>query len=135
MKVRSFAVGAYVGRKAAGWPFARLDVADDSITVRCWPLPWFGPRMVNKRAIIEISLKKNTVLDHLKFIDSENSFARVSVDLPIRPKRVISELRARGYPVVDRRPKMLPRGIVPWDFSKTANSDAGPDTAQHREQR
>jgi len=97
MGVRSFAVGAYVGRKAAGFPFARLDVADDSITVRCWPLPWFGAHTVSKNAILEISLQKNLVLDHLKFIDSDECFARVSVDLPIRPKRVISELKARGY--------------------------------------
>jgi hypothetical protein len=130
MKVRSFAVGAYVGRKAAGWPFGRLDVADDNITVRCWPLPWFGPQTMSKETIIEISLEKSLTLDHLKFVDSENSFTKVSVDLPVRSKRAISELKARGYPVVDRRPKMFPKGIVPWELSKQKNPEPGPPEAK-----
>ena len=125
MEVRSFAVGAYVGRKAASWPFARLDVADDSITVRCWPLPWFGAHTARKNTILEISLQKNLVLDHLKFQDSEKSLAGVSVDLPIRPKRVISELKARGYPVTDRRPKIFPQGLVPWRADKPNTPDPG----------
>lgn len=110
MRRKTFAVGAYVGCKAAGWPFGRLDIDDDMITVRCAPIPWFSPLSVSREAITEISIYKNRVLDHLKFNDSGAVFAKVSLDLPVRPRRIIKELRSRGYPLVDHR---FPKRILP----------------------
>jgi hypothetical protein len=51
----------------------------------------------------KISIQKNTVLDHLKITDSEGVPARVALDLPVRSRSIVKELRSRGYPVVDRR--------------------------------
>jgi len=107
MGSKTFAVGAYVERKVAGWPFGRLDIDDDVITVRCAPIPWFSPHRVSRDAITEISIYKNLVLDHLKFEDSGGVFAKVSLDLPVRPRRIIRELQSRGYPIVDHRRKSI----------------------------
>jgi hypothetical protein len=132
MKGRTFAVGAYVGRKAAGWPFARLDVSDDRLTVRCWPLPWFRPRTVSKEEIAAVEVGKNTVIDHLSFQVEGGAFEKVSIDLPVRPKRVIRELKARGYVVVDSRSWTwgLPGGVVPWS-TEEPQASSGDDVPDH----
>jgi hypothetical protein len=115
MANRTFAVGAKVGRKSAGWPFARLDVGDEAIRVRCWPVPWFGSLSIGKEVILDISIYTYSPgLYYLKVKDSGENYAKVSVYIPIRPEHVIGELRARGYPVTDRRRRALPQGIVPW---------------------
>jgi hypothetical protein len=100
-------VEAHVGRKVAGWPFGRLDIDDEDLTVRSSPLPWIRPRSASKQSIGNISLYRRWSLDHLGFADSADALSKVRLALPVRSKRIVNELRSRGYPVIDRRKKRL----------------------------
>jgi hypothetical protein len=47
---RSFAVEAFVGRRASGWPFARFDISRSELRVRL-SFPWFTTRSQQASAI------------------------------------------------------------------------------------
>ena len=98
---QSFAVEAYVGRKAGGWPFARFDVGPAGLRVRL-TFPWFTARSAARQTITVISVGRSTARYCVRFEDSAGALANVHVHLPVRPDRVIEELRRSGYVVTDR---------------------------------
>jgi hypothetical protein len=99
---RSFAVEAYVGRKAGGWPFARFDIAPAGLRVRL-PFPWFTSRSAARQTITVISVGRSIAHYCVRFEDSAGALADVHVHLPARPNRVIEELHRSGYVVIDRK--------------------------------
>ena len=100
---RTFVVDATVGRKMAGMPWGRLDVADDELVVRCWLIPAFRPRSVTRSTITAIFLYRRMSRNRLKVEDIEGAFSAVSIALPVKAEAVIEELRQRGYPIIDPR--------------------------------
>jgi hypothetical protein len=84
-----------------GAPFGRLDIADEGITVRSWCPAWIGPHSAPKSTITEVAVYGWPAV-YIKFTDDHSTLLDLAVN-PVRSRRVIRELRARGYPVVDLR--------------------------------
>jgi len=108
--LKTFRVEAHVGRKVAAWPFGSLDIGDQGLTVRSSLLPWIRPRSASRHAIGDISIhRQRRTLDYLRFTDSAGALSGVRLVLPVRPQRIVDELRSRGYSVTDRRKEGAPR--------------------------
>jgi hypothetical protein len=107
--VVSVLIGHFVGTP---WPFGRLHISDETIAVRTI----FREKICPKSEITDISLEKLGPQNQLLFEDAAGKMADVAVVLAMRVKGVVGELQRRGYPVIDRRPGILPlpQGIVPW---------------------
>jgi hypothetical protein len=101
---KSFAVEAWAGHWAMGWPFGRLDIGPAGLRVRSWPpVPWFRPRQAAKETIQIISVGRSRFNGCLlKIEDSAGCFSNVRVRLAMRPQRIIDELQRCGYPVADK---------------------------------
>jgi len=85
----------------AGAPFGRLDISDDDVTVRSWFPDWIRPHSVPKATITQVTVYGWPAI-FIKFTDDHGTLLDMAVT-PVRSRRVIRELRARGYPVVDLR--------------------------------
>jgi hypothetical protein len=109
---RSVGADVQVGRRGVKWPFGRFVISDEELTVRSSPTRWIRVRSASKNAVGEISFYERVEiylpilhwrrLDNLRFEDPDSPFFGVSLMLP-RRTRIIEELRARGYSVIDRR--------------------------------
>lgn len=101
----TFAVSAAIGHQLVGtpWPFGRLAISDDAITVRTM----FRERTCPKSEISCISLEWFGPEKRLLFDDAAGRLADVTVLLARRVRGVVRELQRRGYPVVDRRRRSL----------------------------
>lgn len=110
---KTFVVSVIMGHAfGSPWPFGRLHISDESITVRTV----FREKTCPKSAITEISLERLGPQNQLLFEDAAGKMAGVTVALAMRVEGVVGELRRRGYPVVNRRSRILPlpQGVVPW---------------------
>jgi hypothetical protein len=110
---KTFIVSAMIGPFAGtSWPFGRLSISDDAITVRTM----FRERSCQKSEITAISLERLGPQSQLLFEDAAGGMPDVAVVLAMRVKGVVDDLRRRGYPVVDRRARILqlPQSVVPW---------------------
>lgn len=99
---RSFAVEAWAGRKATGWPLGRFDIGSAGLRVRL-SFPWFTTRSAGKDTITSVSIARHAVVWCVRFEDANQCLADVHVHLPMRAQRIIDELRQHGYAVMDRR--------------------------------
>lgn len=100
---RSFGVEAYAGRKIAGWPLGRLDIAPEGLRVRLL-FPWFMTRSAARDMITVVSVTRTVAgVCCVRFEDCGQCLADVHVHLPVRAQRIINELRRCGYVVVDRK--------------------------------
>ncbi len=98
---KSFAATVRVRRRIAGAPFGRLDISDEGVTIRSWFPAWIGSLSAPKATITEVTVYGWPAI-YIKFIDNHGTLADMAVN-PVGSRRVIRELRARGYPVVDVR--------------------------------
>lgn len=108
---KTFVVSVIIGRAfGSPWPFGRLHVSDETITVRTM----FREKTCPKSEITEISLERLGPQNQLLFEDAGGKMTGVAVVLAVRVKSVVGELRRLGYPVVDRRSSILslPQGVV-----------------------
>ena len=122
---KTFVVSVIMGHFfCSPWPFGRLYISGEEITVRTI----FREKTCPKSEITDISLERLGPQNQLVFDDAAGKMAGVAVVLAMRVKGVVSELQRLGYPVVDRRPRVLPlpQGIVPWH---------DPDSTEDREPR
>ncbi len=110
---KTFGVEVHAGRKVAGWPFGRLSISNEELTIRSSPLRWIRARSASRDAVGQISVHRWGPLDILKFADASSAFSSVVLVLPVCPTRIVKELREHGYTVTERRPARFPRGIVP----------------------
>jgi hypothetical protein len=114
---KTFVVSTAIGQQFVGtpWPFGRLFISDESIIVRTM----FKERSCPKSEITSISLVWYGPNKQLLFDDAAGKMTNVTVVLAMRVKSVVGELRRRGYPVVDRRGR-----LISW---------RDPDSAEERE--
>lgn len=97
---KSFVVSVIIGHLVGSpWPFGRLHISDQTITVRSM----FRERTCPRSEITDISLERLGPRNQLLFEDAAGKMAGVAVVLAMRVKGVTGELRRRGYPMVDRR--------------------------------
>jgi hypothetical protein len=100
------------GDRGMSWPMARLIVGRRELTVRSALERWIPTQSASREAVGEI-LVDGTIkvtlpvlrwrrLDILRFEDPGSPFAGVTLTLA-RRKRIVEELRSRGYSVTDRR--------------------------------
>ena len=99
---RSFAVEACSGRKIAGWPLGRFDIGADGLQARL-TFPWFLTRSADKDTITVVSVARTVTGTCVRFEDSGQRLADMHVHIPVRPQRIIDQLRRCGYPVTDRK--------------------------------
>jgi hypothetical protein len=106
------------------WPFGRFHICDETITVRSM----FREKSCPRSEITDISLERLGPQNQLLFEDAAGKMAGVAVVLAVRVKGVVDELRRRGYPVVDRRARILPlpQGVVPWRDGDSAEGREPP---------
>jgi hypothetical protein len=110
---KTFVVSAMIGHFVGSpWPFGRLRISDDAITVRTLSREKTCP----KSEITDISLERFGPQNRLLFEDAAGKMTDVTVVLAMRVRGVVGELRSRGYSVVDRRARFLPlfQDGVPW---------------------
>lgn len=100
---RTFTVGARLGHRIAGWPFGRLDVADDALGLRFWPATRFSPRSAAKDTIVAVRVRRRHLRVFLDIEDDGEVFRDVGLDIPCGVNRLVGELTGRGYPVIDQR--------------------------------
>jgi len=101
---KTFVVSTLIGHLVGTpWPFGRLFISDDSITVRTM----FKERSCPKSEVTDISLERFGPNYQLLFEDAEGTMADAMVVLAMRVKGVVGQLQRRGYPVVDRRGPLL----------------------------
>jgi hypothetical protein len=101
----TFAVGVNTGHVGIPWPLGRLDVSNERLRVRGWPVAWFKERSAPRTSVEGISAQISGWRPVLWIQDSGARFAKVEVEIPVGTDAIISELRRKGYPVVDRRPR------------------------------
>jgi hypothetical protein len=92
-----------VGRRAAGWPFARIGIGPYGLRVRLG-FPWFITRSAAKQNItaVSVSTRRMGAGYCLRFEDSSGRLRDVHVHPPsFRSARVVDELRRCGFAVVD----------------------------------
>jgi len=114
---RSFCVDISIdwgprSRRGARWWIGRFIVGDERLTVHSALIPWIPARSAGRDEVGEISvgwyLHIYLPIFHWRrlqvvyFEDPASAFFGVSLQLP-RRKRIIEELRARGYSVTDKR--------------------------------
>ena len=98
------------GRRVVRWPLGRLAVGDHELTVSSSPARWWIPeRSVSKDAVGEIPVSSRIVV-HLPVLrwrrvevvrfGPGSEFADVWLMVP-RRRRIVDELRGRGYSVAD----------------------------------
>lgn len=97
---RSFAVEAFVGRRATGWPLARFDISSSELRVRL-PLPWLTTRSQQAAAIRAVLVRRRLGgLCCIRFDDADGSLGEVHVHPIYRRDQMLDELRRCGYHVV-----------------------------------
>jgi hypothetical protein len=98
------------GRRGARWPHGRLIVGDQQLAVRSSPAWWIPERSVSKDAVGVISVSSKIVVDlpvlHWRHVEvvrfgPGSAFADVRIRVP-RRRRIVDELRGRGYSLTDR---------------------------------
>ena len=112
-KQKTFVVSVIIGNFVGSpWPFGRLYICDEAITVRTI----FRERNCPRSEITDVSLERLGPQNQLLFQDVAGRMAGVAVVMAMKVSGVVDELRRRGYPVVDRRGRIrpLPQGVVPW---------------------
>jgi hypothetical protein len=98
---RSFAVEAFVGRRASGWPFARFDINSRELRVRL-PFPWFTTRSQEATAITAVVIGRRLGgMWCVRFDDAAGNLNDVHVHPLVRRQAIIGELHSCGYHVVD----------------------------------
>jgi hypothetical protein len=96
---RSFAVEAFVGRRASGWPFARFDISGRELRVRL-SFPWFTTRSQQAAAIRAVVVARRFGNRWwLRFDDDGGSMGDVHVYPICRRQQIIDELHRCGYHV------------------------------------
>lgn len=110
---RTFIVELHVGHKAAGYPWGRLDIDDEALTVRCIPLPWFAPCTAQRSDIQEITVGWAFNIPRMRFGGSGLGHKKVAVFMPYKSRQILDELRQRGYPVIDQRKGQRPWPLLP----------------------
>lgn len=109
---RSFAVEAFAGHRAGGWPFARFNVGPQALQVKV-PFPWNASRMATKPTILSVDVRRRRGgICCFSFEDSAGSLDNVHVHVPFRSDRIIDELHRCGYEVLDRR-SVARAGLLP----------------------
>jgi len=98
--IRSFAVEAFVGHRATGWPFARFDISSSELRVRL-SFPWFTTRSQQATAIRAVTVTRRFGNSYcIRFDDTAGSLGDVHVHALYRRQQMIDELRRCGYTVV-----------------------------------
>jgi hypothetical protein len=97
---RSFAVEAFAGRRASGWPFSRFDISSSELRVRL-SFPWFTTRSQQATAIRAVVVTRRLGdLCCIRFDDAVGNLADVHVHPLYRRQQMIDELRRSGYHVI-----------------------------------
>jgi hypothetical protein len=98
---RSFAVEAFVGHRASGWPFARFDISVGELRVRL-AFPWSITRSQDAAAIRAVVITRRFG-DRwwIRFDDSAGSLGDVHVHPLYRRQQMVDELRRCGYLVIE----------------------------------
>ena len=97
---RSFAVEAFAGRRASGWPFSRFDISSRELRVRL-SFPWFTTRSQQSGAIRAVVVTRRFGdMCCIRFEDALGNLGDVHVHPLYRRRQMIDELRRCGYSVV-----------------------------------
>jgi hypothetical protein len=98
--IRSFAVEAFVGRQASGWPFSRPDISSRELRVRL-SFPCLTMRSQQAAAIRAVVVKPRLGnMCCIGFDDTVGNLRDVHVHPLYRRQQMIDELRRCGYQVV-----------------------------------
>jgi hypothetical protein len=98
---RPFAVEAFVGRRASGWPFSRFDISSRELRVRL-SFPWFTTRSQQSEAIRSVVVTRRIGdMYCIRYDDTVGNFRDVHVHPLYGRQQMIDELRRCGYEVVD----------------------------------
>jgi hypothetical protein len=101
---KTFVVSVLIGRFAGTpWPFGRLYVSDEGVTVRSG----FRERSCPRSEITDIFLERLGPQNQLLFEDVSGKLADVSIVIVMRVRGVVGELHRCGYPVTDRRARLF----------------------------
>jgi hypothetical protein len=96
---RSFAVEAFAGRRASGWPFSRLHISTRELRVRL-SFPWFTSRSQQAAAIRAVVVTRRFGdMCCIRFQDAAGNLADVHVHPLYRRQQIIDELRRCEYHV------------------------------------
>ena len=96
---RSFAVEAWAGRRASGWPFSRFDISSRELRVRL-SFPWFTTRSQQAAAIQAVQVTRRLGdMCCIRFDDARGNLSDVHVHPLCRRQQMIEELRRCGYHV------------------------------------
>jgi hypothetical protein len=97
--VRSFAVEAWAGRRASGWPFSRFDISSRELRVLL-SFPWFTTRSQLAAAIQAVHVTRRLGdMWCIRFDDARGTLGDVHVHPVYRRHQMIDELRRCGYQV------------------------------------
>jgi hypothetical protein len=97
---RSFAVEAWAGRRASGWPFPRFDISSRELRVRL-SFPWFTTRSQQAAAIQAVQVTRRLGdMCCIRFDDARSNLGDVHVHPLCHRQQMIEELRRCGYHVV-----------------------------------
>jgi hypothetical protein len=96
---RCFAVEAWAGRRASGWPFSRFDISCREMRVRL-SFPWFTTRSQQAAAIQAVQVTRRLGdMCCIRFDDARGNLGDVHVHPLYSRQQMIDELRRCGYHV------------------------------------
>jgi hypothetical protein len=100
---KTFVTSVFAGHRAAGLPFGRFEVSDDRLTARSWPRGRWIRRSIAKKDITAVRVTLVRRVTRIRVEDAAEEFGGVLVESPFRGRRILVDLRQRGYPVADLR--------------------------------
>jgi hypothetical protein len=93
---RSFAVEAWAGRRAGGWPLSRFDISSRELRVRL-SFPWFTTRSEQASAIHAVDVTRRLGdMCCIRFDDIRGNLSEVHVHPLYRRQQIIDERPGRA---------------------------------------
>jgi hypothetical protein len=101
--VKTFSVQIFVGHRVVSWPFGKLDISDEAITVRSRPAWMLKRRTASHRTINRVLIRHHWAQKVITIEDTDGVFSKINVNSQLMGYgKLQAQLEHCGYVVADR---------------------------------
>ena len=101
--MKTFRVDIFIGHRIVSWPFGRLDVSEQELTVRARPAWMLGPRTAQRDRVTSVQIRRRHFVNAITINDRDRTFANVQVSARAGGFcKLEDQLKSCEYPITDR---------------------------------